>query len=273
MLKKLIKHEFKATYRTFIPIYIGLVILVGAACLFMELLKHFDQTTLTIGAGFGMIIVILGLIFVFISPYIFLSMRFYRTTATREAYLTFTVPADTKIILLAKFIVSYIWTILTVILGYLGISILLSEGKVLNIAKMFEMLFEGSSALLIIVQILSFLIGFATTVLHIFASVSLGQLVRDHRVIASLAFYAALYTVQQIVSVVVLLPYMVSELSTARDMGNADGFTAGFSMGFESSIQSESVSVFVISLIVSLVFGAVFYFLSNHLLKKKLNLL
>lgn len=33
-----------------------------------------------------------------------------------------------------------------------------------------------------------------------------GQFVRDHRVIASIAFYAAIYTVQQIVSLVVLIP-------------------------------------------------------------------
>lgn len=269
MLKNLIKHEFKATYRTFIPIYIGLVILTGAACLFMELLENFDQAILTIGSGFGMIIVLFGLIFVFISPYIFLSMRFYRTTATREAYLTFTVPADTKIILLAKFIVAYIWTILTTILGYLGVSILLSEGNISKIADMIKLIFEGDSPAFVFLQLLTFLVGFATTLLHIFASVSLGQLVRDHRIIASLAFYAALYTVQQIISVIVLIPFMIS---TTKDI-DMDGFSASFHVGINNNATQAPISVLIISLIVSTVFGVAFYFLSNHLLKKKLNLL
>lgn len=269
MLGKLIKHEFKATYRTFIPIWIGLAILTGAACLFMELLRNFDQTVLVIGSGFGMIVVVLGMIFVFLSPYIFLSMRFYRTTATREAYLTFTVPADTKIILLAKFIVTYIWTILTVFLGYLGFAILVTYGEDETVMDMLTFLFTDASELAVL-QIISLVVSFATTILHIFAAISMGQLVRDHRVIASLAFYAALYTVQQIVSVLVLLPWMLTEFTTTE---NTTGFSMGINNSFDTTTNSDSISIFLISIIISIVFGAAFYFLSNFLLKKKLNLL
>lgn len=269
MLGKLIKHEFKATYRTFIPIWIGLAILTGAACLFMELLRNFDQAVLVIGSGFGMIVVVLGMIFVFLSPYIFLSMRFYRTTATREAYLTFTVPADTKIILLAKFIVTYVWTILTVFLGYLGVAILMTNGGDETLMDMLTFIFDNAPELAAL-QIISFLVSFATTILHIFASISLGQLVRDHRVIASLAFYAALYTVQQIVSVLILLPWMLTEFTTAQD---TEGISMGITSNLDTSSNSDSISIFLISITISIVFGAAFYFLSNFLLKKKLNLL
>ncbi|MCM1244120.1 MAG: hypothetical protein NC293_00570 [Roseburia sp.] len=272
MLGKLIKHEFKATYRTFVPIYIGLVILTGAACLFLELLRKFDQTALVVGSGFGMIIVVLGMIFVFLSPWIFLSMRFYRTTATREAYLTFTVPADTKIILLAKFIATYVWTVLTVILGYVSVAILVVSNKGGNFWDILTFVFDNTTGGLIALQIISFLVSFASSVLHIFASVSLGQLVRDHRVIASLAFYAALYTVHQIVSVLVLLPWMFTELTT-EGAPETSGFSVGITSNVNTSTNSESIQLFLITIVINLIFSAAFYVLSNFLLKKKLNLL
>ncbi len=127
------KHEFKATYRTFLPIYIGLVVITAFACISSLVMRDYQNPILEIALGLGIIIVVIGYIFVFISPYIFLSLRFYRTTATREAYLTFTVPADTKTILLAKFIVTFLWTILTSLLWIASFLILIeciSEGQV-----------------------------------------------------------------------------------------------------------------------------------------------
>lgn len=38
MLKKLIKHEFKATYRFYVPIYIALAALVALACIFLTVI-------------------------------------------------------------------------------------------------------------------------------------------------------------------------------------------------------------------------------------------
>ncbi len=267
MLGKIMKHEFKSTYRIFVPIYIGLALLISAACLFIQLLKHYDSTPLTIISGFGIILLVFGIIFVFISPYIFLSMRFYKTTATREAYLTFTVPAETHQILLGKFIISYAWTIATLILAYFSIVILFAAGgaQIKDMTNFLFAIFEGDTNLMII-QIISLLLSCALSILQIFAAISLGQLVRDHRVIASLAFYAALYTVQQIVSVVVLLPFMITEMG--KDMSaEMDTFSVSLQSG------NPTMSVLFLSIILSVVFSVAFFFLSKFILKKKLNLL
>lgn len=267
MLGKLIKHEFKSTYRIFIPIYIGLALLIAAACLFIELLKHYNSAPLTIISGFGIILLVFGIIFVFISPYIFLSMRFYKTTATREAYLTFTVPAETHQILLGKFIVSFAWTVVTMILAYFSIAILFAAGgaQIKDMTSFLITTFEEDTSLMI-TQIISLLLSCALSILQIFTAISLGQLVRDHRIIASLAFYTALYTVQQIVSIVVLLPFMLSgirkDLSSEIDT---------FSTGLQSS--TPTMSVLFLSIILSVVFSIAFFFLSKFILKKKLNLL
>lgn len=87
--------------------------------------------------------------------------------------------------------------------------------------------------------ILSFIMGYINSILAIYASISLGQFVRDHRVIASIAFYAAIYTAQQIVSLVVLIPVRM---------------------------------LTIISLIISVVFSVIFYVISERILDRKLNL-
>lgn len=262
MLTKIIKHEFKATYRTFIPIYIALAIVTGAACLFLPALSKYNNSILAIVMGFGIILLVLGFIFVIMSPYIFLSLRFYKTTATREAYLTFTIPADTKIILLGKFIVTFIWTTVTILLWLLAF---------IALSYRFDFGLSFSFDSTILLQILYLIASISCSILTIFAAISLSQLVRDHRVIASFGFYMALTTVQQIVSVVVLIPMMLKELSAA---GDAEYTAFGMTVeGMSSSGPTLDATVYVLSLIISIVFSLVFYFMANYMLKKKLNLL
>ena len=115
MLKKLIKHEFKATYRFYVPIYIALAALVALACIFLTVIDHFDvnEMFLSITLPLGAIVGFLAIIFTVLSPYIFICLRFYRSTATREGYLTFTLPASTNQILFSKFLVSFLWAVIT----------------------------------------------------------------------------------------------------------------------------------------------------------------
>lgn len=265
MLSKLIKHEFKATYRIFLPIYIGLVIITGLACA-TSILDSYQNTLLSIALGFGMIIFVLGYIFVILSPFIFLPIRFYRTTATREAYLTFTVPADTKVILLAKFIVAFAWSLITILLWVATLIIFISSidgWDWRGLAYFFDIEKEY-----LIWKILTMITGLAVNILSIFAAISLSQLVRDHRVIASFAFYAAIYTVQQIISVCVLIPFMIQNLNAVA----VDEFSRGMTSDLTSS-SYEDIMIYILSLAVSLGVSAACFFLSNHMLKKKLNLL
>ena len=95
---------------------------------------------------------------------------------------------------------------------------------------------------------------------------------RDHRVIASFAFYMALTTVQQIVSIAALIPIMLKELSASGDAEyTAFGMTVE-GMNASGTVTSDT-TVYVLSLIIGIVFSLVFYFISNYMLKKKLNLL
>ena len=75
--------------------------------------------------------------------------------------------------------------------------------------------------------------------------------------IASIAFYAAIYTAQQIVSLVVLIPVMIG--------------TGIFSEG-DTLNYSATGMLTIISLIISVVFSVIFYVISERILDRKLNL-
>lgn len=258
MLKKLIKHEFKATYRFYLPIYIGLAVLVALACGFLNIVEIFDvnELFLSITLPLGAVVGLLAIIFALISPYIFICLRFYRSTSTREGYLTFTLPASTNQILFSKFLVSFFWAVLTVGVTTLAIFVLLAVGFNPDMTfTAIHQLFHSSE--FNFTTILSFAVGYANSILSIYTAISLGQFVRDHRVIASIAFYAATYTVQQIVSLVVLIPAMIG----------SGIFSEGDTLNY-----SDTGMLTIISLIISLVFSVIFYVISERILDRKLNL-
>ncbi len=273
MLKKLMKHELKATYRTFLPIYLGLAIITGVVSLAMTLLDKIDSVLTGLGFGFSILILVLGFIFVIMSPYLFMSMRFYRTTATREAYLTFTVPADTKTILLAKFLIAFMWTIVTVVLWLLAFGIVMAVILDENVlGKFFNELFSASNLVEMVLEILSSLVSIAGSILTIFAAISLSQLVRDHRVLASFGFYAAIYTVQQILGIIVLIPFILANMDTINSVNSGD--SAEFSLRYSTApFGGAGMTAYVVTLLLYVGISVACYFLSNYMLKKKLNLL
>ena len=113
MLKKLIKHEFKDTMRLFIPMFGFIVVLTPIFSLMMSLgSQPYDENTadalsLVFGSGIiGYCLLLFGLLIV---TQVLIAIRFYKTMTSQEAYLTFTLPAKTGQLLLAKWLVSFVW--------------------------------------------------------------------------------------------------------------------------------------------------------------------
>ena len=181
MLKKLIKHEFKATYRFYVPVYIALAALVALACIFLTVIDHFDvnELFLSITLPLGAIVGFLAIVFTVLSPYIFICLRFYRSTATREGYLTFTLPASTNQILFSKFLVSFLWAVLTIAVTLFALFVLCAVGFDSEITFMAIRQILKSETF-DFTTILSFIMGYINSILAIYASISLGQFVRDH---------------------------------------------------------------------------------------------
>ncbi len=262
MLKKLIKHEFKATWRIFVPMLIGVIIAAALVCGFSQIKDYLNETIMAITAGVGITVLVLGYIFVLISPFLFLALRFYKSTATREAYLTFTIPCTSHQIILSKFLVGFFWAVVVFAVWYasFGVMVYSFAGEAIFREMMTE-LFDAEFMGPIIMTLVSAIIGLATSVLSIIAAISLSQFVKDHRIIASIAFYALIYTVQQIIAMVITIPWAIGSVKDVMTSTTTE------------LAEPEVLPVYIVTIIASSLIGVACYFISNHMLSKKLNLL
>lgn len=113
MLGKLIKHEFRATGRILLPVY--LVMLLTAA-----LVRGFQVLTEQTAGEFMRVLAVLSVLLfsaaVFggsILAFVLMIYRFYKNLMTDEGYLMFTLPVTTGQLIWSKMIVSAVWLLAT----------------------------------------------------------------------------------------------------------------------------------------------------------------
>lgn len=271
MLGKLFKHEFIATGRYFLPLYIFVIILTPIFSLIMRI-SDFTEKESTLGYsmmyGFSVAGFIIMMIAIFIGTTILIILRYYKTTATSEAYLTFTLPVKTYQIVLAKTLTAYIWEIASGIIAFMSIfSMMLITGvlKISDIQSMIDLItinftfftdYLNVGSLLLI--IMSILLSGLQGILQIYFSISVGQLFRNHRVLISIAAYFALYTILQVVGSVFMLPMLFADTTALSDSA-----LTRFSMNYS----------FIFSCIESIVIIALCFFGTSYINKKHLNVL
>lgn len=220
MLGKLIKHEFKDTIRLFWPIFSLIVVLTPLFAFLMKLgmndifFNYEEQNglNLTYALQGGLIGYYLLLVGLFLGCQIMMALRFYRTIATNEAYLTFTLPTSMGKILFSKWLIAMLYYIVSGILAFFSILftvIVATPATFKEIVQTFEDLIlniDIDSFSLLSLAALVFIVSGAAKILQFYVCIMLGQLFRSHRAIISIGFYIALSVILQIVSSLVLLP-------------------------------------------------------------------
>lgn len=219
MLSKLIKHEFKDTVRLFWPIYTLIIVLTPLFAFLMRLgITDISNWESEIDVDFssalqgGLIGYYLLLVGLFLGCQVMIALRFYRTMATNEAYLTFTLPTTPGKILFSKWLIAMLYYIASgvIAVGSILLTIFIAT------PSFFEDMVQAFQNLLLNLDIDSFsmiaLLGLvfiasaAGKILQFYASIMLGQLFRSHRAIISVGFYIAMSVVLQIIGSLVLLP-------------------------------------------------------------------
>ena len=92
MLGKLLKHEFKATGRLLLPIYIAFIIITPITAVYLRLngtsLFPEDSMFFNVLSGLCMALYIIANIAMVTASYIVILYMFYKTMVSKEAYLT-----------------------------------------------------------------------------------------------------------------------------------------------------------------------------------------
>lgn len=274
MLGKLLKHEWKAVWK--IPVLlIGILLAAAVMAGFTFHLPIWDSEWVGLPlSGVMMIITFyVAIIGVSLGITIYFAVRYYKNMFTDEGYLTNTLPVSSHQLLLSKVITMFSWDIISILAIAASVAIFMGmiilafmepgDGKTIvdGFWELFDMSiwdspymqeFEGFCVSMIVMVLAS---AFSNT-MTIVASVTIGQMVRRHRILGAFGAYFAIGTVMQIISTVILFPYMISTFDNIY---------------IETPFPLMTAMYLIISA-VSVIIGVGLYFLSEYLIRKQLEL-
>lgn len=273
MLGKLLKHEWRATWK--VPAFLvalNLFCSLAAGASFALPIWESDWVGLPISAVMVLMLFYFAMIGSSLGITIYMAVRYYKNMCTDEGYLTHTLPVTARQLLLTKVINMSVWSLIgvvSIIIGvfaFLGMMFLflspdgITLGEIMAelIAALDEPELAGWQMFMLIMVLFFFVSAFSGTMM-IVGAVNIGQLVRKHRILGAVGAYFAIYTVVQMISTVIMFPMMFGMAFTMENMDEVSVF------GIYNPLYGSMMVVF-------LIVAVALYFVSEYLLRKKLEL-
>lgn len=271
MLGKLIKHELKATTRYFFPLYIALLCITVLNKIFLEL-NVTSSSFLEIFHALFLTAYILIILAVFVVAFIITIMRFYKNLLGDEGYLMFTLPVKTYQHIGSKLIISLFWFFLSIIMVAISIAILLlGTGYLSDFWIELTQVFNEGYRLLgnklifsIIIAVILVFIGQISSTLMFYVSIAIGHMSNKYRILGSIVAYFVINFLMQFLSTTFMFIYGMN----TNNFVTLDDSQATFALDMITFINDT----FIFSLILASIFGLIFFFTTNFILAKKLNL-
>lgn len=274
MLGKLIKYDMKALNRFLIVIH-GFLLLSAVLGRFLltdriSFSKPDETMQLLLALSFLLyFLIIAGVSF---GTQLVIVVRFYRNLFSDEGYLSRTLPVSAGQHLLSKTITGTVWCIADFLLLILSMWIIAATPSVVtaynaNKAEILEVLgFTGSitvPALLAAMALLLF-ISALSGIIMLYASVAMGQLFTNHRILGAVVSY---FVISTVISIFSLLAMTVTGFFTQYvPIEYAEQINTSFNFAeYMIYLTKLTVGVTVIS-------SAVLYIFTYYVLKKKTNL-
>lgn len=274
MLGKLIKHEFKATYKIFSLLFGALLILtlLSRFCVYIP----FENIVFDIMKGILQIVYVVAVVCMSLFS-VFIILRRFNTNMLRdEGYLMHTLPVKMWQQITAKTITYVVWMIATVfamvislIIYFIGEEpfgeILDGINKVINTLGKYHTLIP----ILILFVVLT-IMQLAVNLLNIFAALSLGQIFAKHKIAGAILFYFVLnYALSFITSgAMMLFPNFMEKMDTLGVRLNE-----AKNVGETIAAIDGPITIYLLVLcVMEIVLGAIYFVITNYMLNKKLNL-
>ena len=269
MLRKLLKHEFRATGRIMGPLYLVLLVTALCANFSTRVMDSADNRLLNILGTLVVMAFVVAIIGVCFMSFALMLQRFYRNLLRDEGYIMFTLPASVHQQVWSKLIVSVVWFAASAVVVMLACVIAVYQvGFVMDFFRVMHRILENmtayyalnGTAIALELLALCFVSG-AAFALQFYAAMAVGHSFSNHKMALSVVFFFAFQFVSQIVGTVLLVSLDGSplfEFLSTLDI-HLDAM-AGVHLGI------------CLLLVLSAVYGAIFYFVTTYFLKKRLNL-
>lgn len=263
------KYEFKACGRTFFPIYIGILVLAAVNGIFnnydiFKMAEDGSGFSMSITNAQGILIIVLFALFValFVLTIVLTIQRFKKNLLEDEGYLMFTLPVNSRNLILSKYLVALIFIVLStlvaiisfIFVGMFSGSIKFSD--IMIIINQSDLPIDFWKSVLVI--IIGVLIMYSTFILTVYLAISVGQFPQfnKHRTAAGIIAFFVINTVVGYIQGIIY-DYIIPE-SVSTEVTN----------GITVTTNGYNVLIFALNiLIVVLLFLGI-----NWILNKKLNL-
>ena len=208
MLRKLLKHEFRATGRIMLPLF-GILLLVSVGANFSSrgMLNSDSSLLRTLGTIFIMLFIV-GIFAVGIISFVLMINRFYKNLLQDEGYVMMTLPVCVHQQIWSKLIVSAVWFIATGLAVVAASFILVAQQGFWQdirwgIRQMFQGLtayyaFNGTAFLLELLGLI--FVACCVLCLAFYAAMAIGHSFANHKVLCSVLSFLGLQFVMQLLS-------------------------------------------------------------------------
>lgn len=279
MLGKLLKHEWRAVFK--VPtLLIGILMIIAVIAGLTFSLPIWDSEWVGLPLSGVMLILLfyVAMIAVGIGITIYFAVRYYKNMFTDEGYLTHTLPVTARQLLASKIITMSAWNLIgiaavAVSLGVFGsvavLSLSAKEGSlaadilegIKQLRTVWDNPFFSGFKAFAASAICMVLVSAVSGTMMVIGAITLGQMVRKHRVLGSIGAYFAINAVIQGISMVIIFPIMLKMV-----------MDEDFLINFERSPFAFYTTMYAVMTVVFLAASVGLYFLSEYLLRKKLEL-
>lgn len=266
MLKKLLKHEFRATARVMGPLFLIVLALALTANLSLHFLLDAHTFFPNLMGGLLMVAFFVGMAGLAVMSVVLMVDRFRKNLMGDEGYVMFTLPVSGHQLVWSKIIVSTVWFIAAAIVEALAMLVCFFDLEWLREIFSSEFFRRALQELQALVEefglnlpamaaevILLGLLFCAALCLEFYAAIAVGHGFANHKSAWSVLFFFAFQFVTQLIGGLLL---------------NADFFSGLFYLGGMRAFHQ------VMALLIGseLVTGGIFYAVTALSLKKRLNL-
>ena len=273
MLRKLLKHEFRATARIMLPLF-GLLVLasVGANLSIRGMLDSDSTFLSTLGTILIMLFTV-AIVAVGIVAFILMINRFYKNLLQDEGYVMMTLPVSIHQQIWSKLIVSTVWFAATV--AVIGLACFIMAADIRFIGELWQGLGDltayvvrsnhldlvANGAAFCAELLILCIAGAIALCLRFYSAMAIGFSFPNHKGLLSVAAYMVTDVAVQI--------FGFSGISLLND-----SWLHRLLLGWEPNVSAAAgmhLSMWLLILL-EIIYAAVFYFLTVYFLQKHLNL-
>lgn len=267
MLRKLLKHEFRATARVMGPLYLILLATAIGANFSTRGLMESESRLANMLGGLLVVAFTVAIIGVCAMSLVLMVQRFSKNLLGDEGYVMFTLPASVHQQVWSKLLVSSVWFFCTAAAVVLASCIMAYDvGVVANFLSELKYMFQQLTAYYalngtaIAVEILVFcFLGCVAFCLQFYAALAVGHSFANHKQALSVVFFFVFQFAVQILG---------SSLLIAGDFWDIFRLLPDFHVNGMTAVHL-TMGLMIACMVV---YGAVFYGITTFSLKKRLNL-